>query len=158
VPTTARAKSYLVYPVRPVLQRGAPRTKTQGHIYGIETRARLVDKSALARRTGFAACRFEDLGDAAPYRRAAGRIDIVTALHACDTATDDAIAFGLAKRHGAGACCQAGVMRSNAAALNLTKTHAGRGCGGTPATRAGQPDHQRAALPAAPGTNGLASP
>ena len=55
------------------------------------------------------------------------RIDIVTALHACDTATDDAIAFGLAKqaRHMVLVpCCQAevaGVLKTTRA-LNLTKT------------------------------------
>ena len=38
------------------------------------------------------------------------RIDVVTALHACDTATDDAIAFGLQKQASAMVlvpCCQA---------------------------------------------------
>jgi hypothetical protein len=73
--------------------------------------------------------RFEDLGDAAlRHRRAAGRIDIVTALHACDTATDDAIAFGLAKRHGCwcllpGGC---GALKRSRAEPEQ-KTHAGRG-------------------------------
>jgi hypothetical protein len=47
------------------------------------------------------------------------QVDIVTALHACDTATDDAIAFGLAKhaRHMVLVpCCQAevaGVLKRN---------------------------------------------
>ena len=48
------------------------------------------------------------------------RFDIVTALHACDTATDDAIAFGLQKRARAMVlvpCCQAEV----AACLRQTK-------------------------------------
>ena len=48
------------------------------------------------------------------------RIDVVTALHACDTATDDAIAFGLQKRARAMVlvpCCQAEV----AACLRQTK-------------------------------------
>jgi hypothetical protein len=43
------------------------------------------------------------------------RIDMVTALHACDTATDDAIAFGLQKRRAKFMvlvpCCQAEVAR-----------------------------------------------
>jgi hypothetical protein len=49
------------------------------------------------------------------------QIDVVTALHACDTATDDAIAFGLAKqaRHMVLVpCCQAevaGVLRKHKA-------------------------------------------
>lgn len=52
---------------------------------------------------------------------------MVTALHACDTATDDAIAFGLAKRARFMVlvpCCQAevaGVMRERKA-LNLSRT------------------------------------
>ena len=55
------------------------------------------------------------------------RIDVVSALHACDTATDDAIAFGLARqaRHLVLVpCCQAevaGVMRKSKA-LNLART------------------------------------
>lgn len=48
------------------------------------------------------------------------QIDVVTALHACDTATDDAIAFGLAKKARCMVlvpCCQAEV----AACLRETK-------------------------------------
>jgi len=43
------------------------------------------------------------------------RIDVVTALHACDTATDDAIAFGLQKHARFMVlvpCCQAEVARA----------------------------------------------
>jgi len=55
------------------------------------------------------------------------RIDVVTALHACDTATDDAIAFGLQKQARFMVlvpCCQAEVaacLRQHKA-LNLTRT------------------------------------
>jgi hypothetical protein len=71
------------------------------HIYGIETRAELVDKSAeLARQLGFTDMSFLNLSAAEAITSSAlpDTVDIVTALHACDTATDDAIAFALAKR------------------------------------------------------------
>ncbi|RYG07717.1 MAG: SAM-dependent methyltransferase, partial [Burkholderiales bacterium] len=71
-----------------------------GHVYGIETRAELVDKSrALAQRLGFDRMSFLNLSvqEATTSRELPHSVDIVTALHACDTATDDAIAFGLAK-------------------------------------------------------------
>lgn len=77
------------------------KARATGRIYGIETRAELVEKSeALARRLGFERMHFLNLrveesitSPALPHR-----IDIVTALHACDTATDDAIRFGLEKQ------------------------------------------------------------
>jgi hypothetical protein len=55
------------------------------------------------------------------------RIDLVTALHACDSATDDAIAFGLAKQARAFAlvpCCQAEAARhlGSNKALMLSRT------------------------------------
>jgi len=55
------------------------------------------------------------------------QIDLVTALHACDTATDDAIAFGLQKQARFMVlvpCCQAEVARTlNAGkALTLART------------------------------------
>jgi len=71
-----------------------------GHIYGIETRAELVDRSReLARRLGFERMGFLHLSaaEAADASQLPPKIDVVTALHACDTATDDAIAFGLRK-------------------------------------------------------------
>lgn len=71
-----------------------------GHIYGIETREDLVEKSrALAKRLGFERMSFLHLSaaDAADASGLPEQIDVVTALHACDTATDDAIAFGLRK-------------------------------------------------------------
>jgi hypothetical protein len=86
-----------------------------GRIYGIETRAELVDKSRqLAQRLGFARMDFLELtveqSIAAPALPP--RIDIVTALHACDTATDDAIRFALAQEARYSVlvpCCQAEV-------------------------------------------------
>lgn len=101
-----------------------------GHIYGIETRAELVQKSReLAARLGFDRMSFLNLSvaDATQAVELPARIDIVTALHACDTATDDAIAFGLhkhAKFMVLVPCCQAEVARTlNAGkALSLNRT------------------------------------
>ena len=104
--------------------------KTSGHIYGIETRAELVDKSrALAQKLGFAQMSFLNLSVAQATSAAElpARVDVVTALHACDTATDDAIAFGLQKqaRHMVLVpCCQAevaGVLRKSKA-LSLSRS------------------------------------
>ena len=101
-----------------------------GHIYGIETRPELVEKSrTLATRLGFERMSFLNLSvkESTGSTDLPSRIDIVTALHACDTATDDAIAFGLAKlaQHMVLVpCCQAevaGVLKANRAA-SLTKT------------------------------------
>ena len=101
-----------------------------GHVYGIETRPELVEKSKeLATRLGFERMSFLNLSvkESATSPELPGQIDIVTALHACDTATDDAIAFGLAKhaQHMVLVpCCQAevaGVLKANRAA-SLSKT------------------------------------
>ncbi|MDM0011400.1 SAM-dependent methyltransferase [Variovorax sp. J22P168] len=94
-----------------------------GHVYGIETRAELVEKSrALSARLGFDRMSFLNLtvAESASASELPPRIDVVTALHACDTATDDAIAFGLAKKARFMVlvpCCQAEV----AACLRETK-------------------------------------
>lgn len=99
------------------------RAREGGHVYGIETRADLVDKSrALAERLQFSRMSFLNLTVAESAASAAlpPRIDVVTALHACDTATDDAIAFGLAKEARFMVlvpCCQAEI----AACLRQTK-------------------------------------
>ncbi|HEX9390854.1 MAG TPA: methyltransferase [Usitatibacteraceae bacterium] len=73
----------------------------RSHIYGIETRDDLVQKSqALAEKFGFARMSFLNLSVAESIASNAlpANIDIVTALHACNTATDDAIRFALAHR------------------------------------------------------------
>ena len=76
------------------------KARDSGHIYGIETRGELVAKSReLADRLGFARMSFLDVsvGDSIHSPDLPERIDVVTALHACDTATDDAIRFALRK-------------------------------------------------------------
>jgi len=94
-----------------------------GHVYGIETRSELVERSrALAQRLGFERMSFLNLtvAESAQASELPEQIDVVTALHACDTATDDAIAFGLAKKARCMVlvpCCQAEV----AACLRETK-------------------------------------
>ena len=101
-----------------------------GHIYGIETRPELVQKSReLAAQLGFERMSFLNLtvAESAHAAELPARIDVVTALHACDTATDDAIAFGLQKQANFMVlvpCCQAEIARSlNAGkALSLNRT------------------------------------
>jgi hypothetical protein len=71
------------------------------HIYGIETRQELVEKStALAARLGFPGMSFLPLSvaESTTSNQLPAQIDIVTALHACNTATDDAIDFALKKK------------------------------------------------------------
>jgi hypothetical protein len=103
---------------------------SQGAIYGIETRAELVEASrALAKRLDFQRMVFlnTSVAESSQSELMPAQIDVVTALHACDTATDDAIAFGLQKNARAMVlvpCCQAEVaakLRQNKA-LNLSKT------------------------------------
>ena len=101
-----------------------------GHIYGIETRSELVAAStALAQRLGFERMQFLNLSvaESAHSQALPTQIDVVTALHACDTATDDAIAFGLqkqAKYMVLVPCCQAELARvlNKNKALNLQRT------------------------------------
>ena len=89
-----------------------------GRIFGVETRPELVQKSQeLASKLGFDRMSFLNLrvSDAAQSDEMPSQIDVVTALHACDTATDDAIAFGLAKKARYMVlvpCCQAEVARA----------------------------------------------
>jgi hypothetical protein len=106
------------------------RERGSGHIFGVETRPELVEKSrALAARLGFERMSFLNVSaaEAADAPVLPPQMDVVTALHACDTATDDAIAFGLRKqaRHMVLVpCCQAEVascLRQNKA-LALSRT------------------------------------
>jgi len=97
-------------------------SRIPSHIHGIETRDDLVLKSReLAARLGFPAMSFLNLSvaQAIDTPLLPPEVDLVTALHACNTATDDAIRFALA-RHARFVvlvpCCQAevaSVLRKN---------------------------------------------
>jgi len=108
--------------------------KTQSdasHIYGIERREDLVQKSqALAERLGFARMSFFNLSvaDSITSTLLPVQVDVVTALHACDTATDDAIHFALKKQAQfivLVPCCQAEVAA-------VLRKHKGKILGGQP--------------------------
>jgi hypothetical protein len=101
-----------------------------GRVIGVETRSELVTRSRdLAQRLGFERMDFLNLSVQQAHGAAQipAQVDIVTALHACNTATDDALSFGLAHqaRHMVLVpCCQAevaGVLRqSKALAIRRT--------------------------------------
>lgn len=95
------------------------------HIYGIETREQLVTHSReLAQRLGFGGMSFLNLSVAESIEsdKLPEQVDVITALHACNTATDDAIHFALAKKAQfivLVPCCQAevaAVLRKHKAA------------------------------------------
>jgi hypothetical protein len=101
-----------------------------GEVIGVESREELVTRSAeLARDLQFDRMRFYALtvAQAMTDPRIPETVDVVTALHACDTATDDAISFGLARQAKAMVvvpCCQAemaSVLRQSRG-LKLAKT------------------------------------
>jgi hypothetical protein len=106
------------------------KSREAGTIFGIETRKELVEKSReLALRLGFERMRFLDISveESTHSAELPEQIDVVTALHACNTATDDAIRFALTKnaRHIVLVpCCQAEVAASMRARKNesLAKT------------------------------------
>ena len=106
------------------------RSRNDGWIYGVEVREELVEKSrALATRLGFERMSFLNLSvsDSAASDNLPEQIDMVTALHACDTATDDAIQFALLKRAKfivLVPCCQAELARAlnSGKALSLGRT------------------------------------
>jgi Methyltransferase domain len=119
-------KSYLGFILYDLFFKSRP----VGSVYGVETRAELVEKSrALAQRLGFSRMGFlaTTVQQALDHPDLPAQIDVVTALHACDTATDDAIAFGLARQARFMVlvpCCQAevaSVMRQHKA-LSLSRT------------------------------------
>jgi hypothetical protein len=91
-------------------------------IFGIETRDELVEKSrVLAERLGFPGMVFvkQSVAEAIESDALPETVDVVTALHACNTATDDAIRFALKKQAKfivLVPCCQAevaAVLRKN---------------------------------------------
>ena len=107
-------KSYLGFVLYEVFLRAAGK----GTLLAVESRPDLVRRGAdVARRLGFDRLRFvESAIDAAPVPE---RLHLVTALHACDTATDDALLVAI--RHNADhvavvPCCQAEVARQLAEA------------------------------------------
>jgi hypothetical protein len=109
-------KSYLGFIIYDLffkaLQTGLPMSS---HIYGIETREELVARSQeLAQKFNFPGMSFLPLSvaESTESKLLPEQIDIVTALHACNTATDDAIQFALkkkAKHMVLVPCCQAEV-------------------------------------------------
>jgi hypothetical protein len=98
------------------------KSRAAGRIFGIETRPELVTRAKeLAERLGFRRMDFLNLTVEQSIASTAlpARVDMVTALHACNTATDDAIRFGLARQARFMVlvpCCQAevaAVLRKN---------------------------------------------
>jgi len=115
-------KSYLGFILYDLFFKGQD---SGSRIFGIETRDELVERSrALAERLAFPGMSFLKLSVAESIASAAlpETVDMVTALHACDTASDDAIRFALEKQARfivLVPCCQAevaAVLRKNKAA------------------------------------------
>lgn len=102
------------------------KSRDSGQIHGIETREQLVQRSReLADELGFARMYFHALTveESIGTGTLPSKIDIVTALHACNTATDDAIRFALTKQAShivLVPCCQAEL----ATALRANKAEA----------------------------------
>ncbi|MEQ1813135.1 MAG: SAM-dependent methyltransferase, partial [Candidatus Nitrotoga sp.] len=90
-------KSYLGFIIYDLFLK----SRAMGQLYGIETRTELVKKSCnLAEQLEFSRMTFLNLSveESMHSAQLPQQINVVTALHACDTATDDAIKFALHKQ------------------------------------------------------------
>ncbi len=94
-------KSYLGFILYDLFFKAIAAHYPANKVWGIETRAVLVEGAVkLAGQLGFSQMAFlnESVADAITTEKLPAQIDVVTALHACDTATDDALRFGLEKK------------------------------------------------------------
>ena len=111
-------KSYLGFILYDLFFQPQALPADKARIYSIERRQELVEHAqALAHKAQFLGMHFLKLSveEAATSPQLPEQVDIVTALHACDTATDDAIQFALTKRAPhivLVPCCQAEVART----------------------------------------------
>ena len=100
---------------------------SSGNIIGIELRNELVESAKeLAKQLNFERMSFINSYIMATKEKIRNNVDMVTALHACDTATDDAIHFGLerkAKYMFLVPCCQAEIAKhlKDGKAISLKK-------------------------------------
>jgi Methyltransferase domain len=102
-------KSYLGFLLYELLLGPAGR----GTLFAVESRAELVN-AATARAARYGHERFRFVAAAIADADLPARPQVVTALHACDTATDDALALGISRGADHIAvvpCCQAEVAR-----------------------------------------------
>lgn len=102
-------KSYLGFLLYEMLLGPAQR----GTLIAVESRTALVD-ATIARATRYGHDRFRVIGGDIAHATLPERPHVVTALHACDTATDDALVLGIARGADHIAvvpCCQAEVAR-----------------------------------------------
>jgi hypothetical protein len=106
-------KSYLGFMLYDLWLRNQPET----HLYAIESREKLIETCRkIASDSGFDRATFvaQSILESLENSELPETVDAVTALHACDTATDEAIAFALKKNAKFIAlvpCCQAEVAR-----------------------------------------------
>ncbi|MEO6459334.1 MAG: SAM-dependent methyltransferase [Bdellovibrionota bacterium] len=106
-------KSYLGFMLYDLWMQKHPET----HLWAVEQRPELVETcKKLALQSGFERISFvsASINDASSSTEMPAEIDAVTALHACDTATDEAITFAIRKNAKFIAlvpCCQAEVAR-----------------------------------------------
>ena len=82
-------KGYLTFAAADLLGK-------QAQILGIERRTDLVESCNQVARTHHLANLTFQTGDITPASATLGQLDVLIALHACDTATDDALAAGVA--------------------------------------------------------------
>lgn len=110
-------KGYLTFALYDYL---ATQLKLNASVAGVEIRQDLIDKcNAIAKSVGFQKLHFE-LGYIGDYEL--GETDILIALHACNTATDDAIAKGIAANAEliiCAPCCHKQVRKSMTASEGL---------------------------------------
>ncbi|MEN9886768.1 MAG: hypothetical protein RL758_1346 [Pseudomonadota bacterium] len=124
-------KSYLGFVLYNLFSPELVKASQTLQVTGVEVRDELVQRSReLAAQFGLKGMEFMSMSVAGADDAFAAQgksVDIVTALHACDTATDDAISFAL--RHGAQhlalvPCCQAEVAATlrGSKAMSMHKT------------------------------------